>query len=335
MSTPTLVRVKRRITDDPSDILVLSAKRIRTSEDPSANCTDVRLLKLAGTVQNCEEKALASIVQKKKLPNFEELKKQYKRSNIKSSTKTRAKAKKQDREEQRFRVVNTNRSMQENEENTEPKTEENNILAEQNALYQLYDIFDEKEKPKEKKTPAPERLSCNGVEMIREYVSKQTSEEDYVYDVYFAEQGDLGDFNDALYDGLVSVQPFCFGDSEFMYDEYRDVTQEYKFGEDEDSNDEDHRGNEYPDTDEGSDDCEVDYGGYTDHLDLGIDRLRLTAQQEDLSSDEEDKLVHSRTFEQDEDLHGRGYAKYKAQMLKEFQEDGLLDSSNSDGESQD
>jgi hypothetical protein len=35
---------------------------------------DVRLLKLAGTVQSCEEKVIESIVQKKKLPNFEELK---------------------------------------------------------------------------------------------------------------------------------------------------------------------------------------------------------------------------------------------------------------------
>ena len=34
-------------------------------------------------------------------------------------------------------------------------------------------------------------------------------------------QDAFGDFNDSLFDGLVSVQPFCFGDSEFMYDEYR------------------------------------------------------------------------------------------------------------------
>ena len=74
MSAPTLVRVKRRITEDPSDILVLSAKRIRTSEDSSVSGKDVRLLKLAGTVQSCEEKVIESIVQKKKLPNFEELK---------------------------------------------------------------------------------------------------------------------------------------------------------------------------------------------------------------------------------------------------------------------
>ena len=37
--------------------------------------------------------------------------------------------------------------------------------------------------------PAGERLSCNGVEMIREYRSKPacTEDQDYVYDVYYAE----------------------------------------------------------------------------------------------------------------------------------------------------
>ena len=44
------------------------------------------------------------------------------------------------------------------------------------------------ENSKEIKSHAPERLSCNGVEMIREYVSPQNIDDDYVYDVYFAEQ---------------------------------------------------------------------------------------------------------------------------------------------------
>ena len=60
MSTPTVIRVKRRITDDPSDILVLSAKRIRTESGSNYSAEtekstagkgqDIRLLKLAGTV---------------------------------------------------------------------------------------------------------------------------------------------------------------------------------------------------------------------------------------------------------------------------------------------
>jgi hypothetical protein len=331
MGTPTLIRVKRRITDDPSDILVLSAKRCRTSESPGeGGGSDVRLLKLAGTVQTCEEQGIASIVQKKKLPNFEELKKQYKKSSVKSSTKSRAKAKGVDREAQRLRVVNTKRSIQENDESTDNKDEDNPTSTEQNSIYKLYDIFDEKDKENEKKTAAPERLSCNGVEMIREYRSQPQADSDYVYDVYYAEQDEFGDFNDALLDGLVSVQPFCFGDSEFMYDEYREDPDAFKYDDDEDSNDEGHRDNEYPDEDDFSEDEAVDYGAYSDHLDLGINRLRLTAQEEDLSSEEEDGLVYTKSFQQDEAMHGKSYAKYKADMLKEFQDDGLLDDSSSE-----
>ena len=40
-STPTLLRVKRRITDDPSDVLVLSAtKRRKTNTDGESSGLD-------------------------------------------------------------------------------------------------------------------------------------------------------------------------------------------------------------------------------------------------------------------------------------------------------
>eukprot|EP00088_Acartia_fossae_P051032 TRINITY_DN5729_c0_g1_i2.p1 TRINITY_DN5729_c0_g1~~TRINITY_DN5729_c0_g1_i2.p1 ORF type:complete len:388 (-),score=112.96 TRINITY_DN5729_c0_g1_i2:795-1883(-) len=349
MSTPTVIRVKRRITEDPSDILVLSAKRIRTESGSNYSAEtdktqagkgqDIRLLKLAGTVeQSSGQQDIAKIIHKKKLPNFEELKKQYKKSSTKSSTKTRAKAKNIEREEERFRVVSSNRSIQETEDDSEKKdTDEKD--PEQNPMYQLYDVFEEKDKEKTTKEKAPERLSCNGVEMIREYRGKPISD-DYVYDLYFAEQDEFGDFNDSLFDGLVSIQPFCFGDTEFMYDEYRDDPKEFQYGDDEDSNDEDYRGNEYPDEDEFSDDDDLDYGDYRDStLDLGIDRLRVTAadgeEGEELSSDEEDQLLYTQSFDQDVALHGKGYAKYKAKMLKEFQEDGLFSDSDDEEGSDD
>ena len=40
MSTPTLVRLKRRITDDPTDILVLSAAKRSRSSSASASGKD-------------------------------------------------------------------------------------------------------------------------------------------------------------------------------------------------------------------------------------------------------------------------------------------------------
>jgi hypothetical protein len=50
-----------------------------------------------------------------------------------------------------------------------------------------------------------ERLSCNGVEMIREYLSPALPEEEkYVYDVYYAEgaEDSTVDFDDFMLDSL-------------------------------------------------------------------------------------------------------------------------------------
>jgi len=339
MSTPTLVRLKRRITDDPTDILVLSAaKRSRSSasDDTGSNTAEpVRLLKLAGTVDKDADDAIEKIVQKKRVPNFEELKKEYRKVASKNSTSKRALDKERERGNERYRVVNAKRSLQEKEENLGCKGE---AETEINSLYQLFDVVDDKGKHNEVTEPAGERLSCNGVEMIREYRSKPacTEDQDFVYDVYYAEGDVTGDFNDSLLDGLVSIQPFCFGDTQFMYDEYRDDPTEFKYDDDEDSNDEDHRGNEYPDEDEFSDDD--GYGDYSDHLDLALDTLRITSAsrfKEELSSDEEDELVYTSSFNQDVNKHGRAYAKYKQNILREFQDDGLLDDTNSDGSSDD
>ena len=50
-----------------------------------------------------------------------------------------------------------------------------------------------------------EKLSCNGVEMIREYLSPVHTEEDkYVYDVYYTEgnEDSTADFDDSMLDSL-------------------------------------------------------------------------------------------------------------------------------------
>jgi hypothetical protein len=50
-----------------------------------------------------------------------------------------------------------------------------------------------------------EKLSCNGVEMIREYLSPALPEEEkYVYDVYYAEgaEDSTVDFDDFMLDSL-------------------------------------------------------------------------------------------------------------------------------------
>merc|ERR1719184_727832 len=161
--------------------------------------------------------------------------------------------------------------------------------------------------------------------MIREYVSAQNAESEYgyVYDVYYSqgEEGENKDFDDSLLDGLVSIQPFNTGD-DLVYDEYRDDPDEFKYEDDDDSNDEDNERNEYPD----EDDDESSYLGYCDDddfdLDMKVKGLGFRGEDgSELSSDDEDQLLYTRSFDEDAAHHGSAYARYKQKMVKEFYED--------------
>lgn len=337
--TPTLLRVKRRITEDPADVLLLSAKRLKSSAEGDTG-GDVKILKLAGTVKQDTQldQALTKIINKKNVPNFSELKERYKRLGKDVRAEERTKEKDRSRDQERFRVVNTKRAikiddLEEWSESNSDKSPE----SEPASLYHLYDVV--KEKAEEKcEAKEEERLSCNGIEMIREY--RKADDANYVYDVYYAEGNMLCDFDDSLLDGLVSLQPFNTG-TEFVYDEYRDDPSEFRYEDDKDSNDEDNSGNEYPDEDEEDDgdyedEFERGYGAadYSEDLAFRFGRVRMCEGEEDLSSDEEgESLAYTKTVEEDENLHGKSYARYKQQMLREFRDDDLLDDTEEEGES--
>ena len=114
----------------------------------------------------------------------------------------------------------------------------------------------------------------------------------------------------------------------FFLDEYRSGNLD-QFDIDSDSNDEDHWKNDYPDEDDFSEDFndEADYRDNTD-LDLDFENFHLkhgnteVASSPEESADEEE-LVFSTTaaFEQDANLHGTSYAKWKRQMLKDMGEE--------------
>ena len=79
MNTPTLLRVKRRKSEDPQDLLILSAKK-RKANDSKSDEEKIKVLKLAGTVDADDtkvkdelSKTVSKILAKKNYPNFEEL----------------------------------------------------------------------------------------------------------------------------------------------------------------------------------------------------------------------------------------------------------------------
>jgi len=328
----TILRVKRLRTQDPSEVIVVKPKKRRADDSEETTEPSLKLLKLAGTVEiqgdtENKSKAIKKILLKKSAPNFSELKETYKNRMVNSESaveKSRA-ASKDASVENRYRIVNKKRAI--NIETLEewPDVEEDSIKAqnEDKPLFHLIDVVSEKEEAEEmEKTGKQERISCNGVEMIREYVSSKKSEDEYgyVYDLYYTDQqgGDL-DFSDSLLDELISIQPYNSGDMTFMYDQYRD---DPILEEEEDSNDEGNWKNEYPD----SDDDETSKNSYRDYcddddLDFRIRSLRVGDEDSDeLSSDEEDPFLYTKTYEEDAAHHGPSYARFKQKIIKEFYE---------------
>jgi len=353
MAASTILRVKRRKTENPSDVLVLSAKK-RKADDCVDEGDNIKIMKLAVTVDVEDDpmklkETVNKILAKKNAPNFEELKAKYKKSvSTKNSPMHKAKADaKETRQDSRYRLISQKRALKIDELEDWPGTKESegsimesNNEKESSRMFKLYDAVSESVE-KEKVESKPEKISCNGVEMIREYVSSQKdssaeSEYGYVYDVYYSQaeggHADFKDFDDSLLDGLVSIQPFNTGD-DLVYDEYRDDPDEFKYEDDEDSNDEDNERNEYPDEDED----DSSYLGYCDDDDLDLE-MRVKGlgfcgeDGSELSSDDEDQLLYTRSFDEDAAQHGNAYARYKQRIVREFYEDEDDDFDGSDDE---
>jgi len=345
MGTPTLLRVKRLRTADPSEMIVIKAKKRRAEEDEGeGRGDDFKILKLATTVDEKGDssklnEAVTKILAKKTAPrSYEELKERYKKSCI-STTKlpgANDREAREARDEQRFRLVAQKRAIRlddledwaEEEDEVEEK-EGTPPVMEGRELYKLYDLVGEGEPAEADRGQVEgEKVMCNGVELVREFVGGKQGDVDssYVYDVYYTdgiEDGrDGGDFDDSLLDGLFSIQPFNGGDCELMYEEYGEGRKAC-FGEDLDSNDEDNSGNEYPDEDSSDDDGS--YGGYCDEdgLTSGVRGLGLgysSGDEPNSESDAEDELVFTRSFDEDANRHGTAYARFKQNILKEFKE---------------
>jgi hypothetical protein len=148
-----------------------------------------------------------------------------------------------------------------------------------------------------------EAVTCNGVEVTG----------DYVYDVYHlmdrAEVSlddllfDAADVDDAFIDLITSSEPLLWSSFSELLDDYRGEVEV-----DSDSNDEDNWRNYYPD--------EEEYGSYShgeDYVGL-VSGLKIDG--DDGKSSSEDELVHSEKLEQDANMHGASFARFKQRVMK-------------------
>ena len=190
MNTPTLLRVKRRKSEDPRDVLILSAKK-RKTDDSQSEEEKIKVLKLAGTV-NADEtkvkdelsKTVTKILAKKNYPNFEELKEKYKKSLSNAAGDSSKKKAQSDisthRQESKFRLVAQKRSLKLEELEDWPQDDQETHLGEtatgneEPELFHMYDVISDCPRPEPARSePEHEKISCNGVEMIREFVDSQ------------------------------------------------------------------------------------------------------------------------------------------------------------------
>ena len=191
--TPTLLRLKRRKNEDPSDVLVLSSKKRKTESDSSDGESEIKILKLAATIDAKDSglkltETVNNILSKKNYPNFEELKEKYKKSVSSPSSKSVSFEVKNkiscSRTDHRYRLVAQKRSLKvedledwpdDEPEIKAPKSDEATPDKDK-ELFHLFDVVsdaDTKNSDDKCDKPDTEKISCNGVEMIREYVATQ------------------------------------------------------------------------------------------------------------------------------------------------------------------
>ncbi|XP_044266951.1 probable RNA polymerase II nuclear localization protein SLC7A6OS isoform X2 [Tribolium madens] len=156
-----VIRIKRRLEDEPSETLILNCKKRKTdASTPDQDGELSTILKFAGTVKN-QDDTLLNI----KKPTKIELEEQFKKHNTDLSSKLRLQ-KQEDSKKNRYKVVNCFRSQAANleEPNQELKPE-----------YTIYDI----------ETESHDQIS-------------NECDQNYVYDLYYTTSDDLGELEDCV-----------------------------------------------------------------------------------------------------------------------------------------
>lgn len=322
-STPVL-RVKRRRSQSPAGALKvhLSAKkRKETSEDSIISTSNQKespkkesaVFKFTATLDNTDHDSLKIALNKadRVVKTDPKLLKRI-GANPKDEKPT-------DASEKRYRIISNFRGI---------KTEDQ---EESERLFKLVDVIkddkevDAKTKNTEKSdtTEPADQITCNGVPLVK------LAEEEYVYDVYTMQSDAMSSTGTESDDTInpdfdtMDIVDISFLDCRDMnVDEYRG---DNLSGADSDSNDEDHWKNDYPDEDEFSDDDEAAYRDDDNDLDLNFENFHMRHGNREIASSpeesaDEEELVFSTTagFEQDANLYGTSYAKWKKQVVKDM-----------------
>ncbi|XP_026469712.1 probable RNA polymerase II nuclear localization protein SLC7A6OS [Ctenocephalides felis] len=204
-----VIRVKRRIFDEPVDSLVINCKR-RKTDDTDSETSVSALIKLATTLKNENENISAHLSKITK----EEAKKTFKRHIPNITTKLRNEQKLQ-AQNNRFKVINCFRTL---DDSKEASNGEKNQLT-------VVDI--------------EQKMEANNIFLLESETKLTTN---YVYDLYYMDEVD-----DMILDNMLSIHEatddLVFGT--FREGGYKS-SDDYDT---DDSNDENNYRNDYPDSD--------------------------------------------------------------------------------------
>lgn len=253
-----VIRVKRRINEEPFDKFVLNCKRRRTSDDePGSNVVmpnlqessdeTTTILKFTGTIKS-EDDIKTHITRLTKTDAEESARKTRRIVNVTAKNREQLKTNAQNN---RFKVINCFRSVSDGDNAAEGNLTIVDVIKDDTK--EPTDI-----QPKDDPSTDESKLST-------------AMETDYVYDLYVVEGEQSAQID---YDNMISIRPF----DDLVYQANDDTFD--NSNDSEDSNDEDNWRNEYPDTDDDFSVGEEDMRRAVEDLNFGSD--------DNLSSDESD-----------------------------------------------
>ncbi|XP_012281280.1 probable RNA polymerase II nuclear localization protein SLC7A6OS [Orussus abietinus] len=207
-----ILRVKRRNDDEPLDALIIACKRRKTEivDEETLDSPLTAVVKFAGTVKHQEDNVIEHVA---KTLSTNDRKANYKQHIVDITGKNRHRTK-QDSLENRYRVINCFRSL-----------EQSKIDQPDETVTTVIDVEDSR--------------SCMAQ-------NSNEKENDYVYDLYYTQTDD-----EMLLDHVLSIHPL---DQELVFDTYRENGKNSENEcESEDSNSESNWRNDYPDSDHSGD----------------------------------------------------------------------------------
>ncbi|CAH1953619.1 unnamed protein product [Acanthoscelides obtectus] len=288
-----IVRVKRRLDEEPLDALILNCKRRKVDgdDDNSRTVLASTILKFAGTIKKDEN--VLSHIKKQNIADLEQLRDKFKKHQVSINEKLRAEHQEKSKSN-RYRIINCFRSGNV-EHPIEPVA--NNILSEDvdKDAYTIFDI--------EYNTSQPERSD---------------SAKQYVYDLYYTNSDDFGD---AQIEDYVSIHPW---NDSLMYGSARDNGYKDADSDDsEDSNAENNWRNDYPDESDMESINQDDMVKAVRKIDLGNDLSSDEGEEDYVYSLEQEDAYREEVDEEDVYRYGERYARFKAENKKFVESTGL------------